>query len=105
MSGGKREGAGRKPVPVHLKKVPYNTKLPQWLKDWLTDPKREKSGPMLIEIALRESHKLEPPDGGPRLGGGDAMPRPVKPDTVRGFEQFALKPSESMLISPKWRDW
>lgn len=62
MSGGKREGAGRKPVPEHLKKVPYNTKLPRWLKDWLTDPGREKSGPMLIEIALRETYKLEPPE-------------------------------------------
>lgn len=64
MSGGRREGAGRKPAPEHLKKVPYNTKLPRWLKDWLTDPAREKSGPMLIEIALREAYKLEPPEGG-----------------------------------------
>lgn len=51
----------RKPVPPHLKKVPYNTKLPQWLRDWLTDPAREKSGPVLIEVALREAYNLNPP--------------------------------------------
>ena len=64
MSGGRRERAGRKPAPAHLKKVPYNTKLPQWLRDWLTDPAREKSGPVLIEVALREAYHLVPPDGG-----------------------------------------
>lgn len=63
MSGGKREGAGRKPAPEHLKKVPYNTKLPAWLKAWLTDPAREESGPVLIEEALRKVHRLRPPDG------------------------------------------
>lgn len=62
MSGGKREGAGRKPAPEHLKKVPYNTKLPRWLRDWLTDPAREASGPVLIEEALRKVHKLRPPE-------------------------------------------
>ena len=61
MSGGAREGAGRKPAPEHLKKVPYNTKLPQWLRDWLTAPEREKSGLVLIEDALRKVHKLRPP--------------------------------------------
>lgn len=63
MSGGRREGAGRKPAPEHLKKVPYNTKLPHWLREWLTDPAREKSGPVLIEEALRKVHKLRPPEG------------------------------------------
>lgn len=63
MSGGKREGAGRKPAPEHLKKVPYNTKLPRWLRDWLTDPSREASGPVLIEEAIRKAHKLRPPEG------------------------------------------
>ena len=62
MRGGRRAGAGRKPAPPHLKKVPYNTKLPQWLRDWLTDPAREKSGPVLIEIALREVYNLAPPE-------------------------------------------
>lgn len=62
MAGGKREGAGRKPAPEHLKKVPFNTKLPQWLKDWLTSPDRDKSAPVLIEDALRKAHKLSPPE-------------------------------------------
>lgn len=63
MKGGKREGAGRKNAPEHLKKVPYNTKLPAWLKSWLTDQDREESGPVLIEEALRKVHKLRPPEG------------------------------------------
>ena len=61
MAGGKREGAGRKPAPEHLKKVPFNTKLPKWLRDWLTAPERDKSGPVLIEEALSQMHKLKPP--------------------------------------------
>lgn len=61
MVGGKREGAGRKPAPEHLKKVPFNTKLPKWLRDWLTSPERDKSGPVLIEEALSHVHKLKPP--------------------------------------------
>lgn len=61
MVGGKREGAGRKPAPEHLKKVPFNTKLPKWLRDWLTSPERDKSGPVLIEEALSQVHKLKPP--------------------------------------------
>ena len=64
VSGGAREGAGRKPAPEHLKKVPYNTKLPQWLRDWLTGPEREESGPVMIEKALRRMYKLRPPDKG-----------------------------------------
>ena len=61
MSGGAREGAGRKPAPEHLKKVPYNTKLPQWLRDWLTALEREDSGPVMIEKALCRLYKLKPP--------------------------------------------
>lgn len=64
MSGGKREGAGRKPAPEHIKKVPFNTKLPAWLKAWLVAPERDKSAPVLIEEALRKTHKLRPPDEG-----------------------------------------
>ncbi len=59
--GGAREGAGRKPAPEHLKKVPYNTKLPQRLRDWLTGPVREAIGPVMIEKALRRLYKLKPP--------------------------------------------
>lgn len=61
MSGGQRKGAGRKPAPEMLKKVPYNTKLPKWLRLWLTDPDWEKSGPVLIEEALCKIHGLIPP--------------------------------------------
>ena len=59
--GGAREGAGRNPAPKHMKKVPYNTKLPQWLRDWLTGPEREESGPVMIEMALCRMYKLKPP--------------------------------------------
>jgi hypothetical protein len=62
MSGGSREGAGRKPVPEHLKKVPYNTKLPRWLREWLTAPEREDSGPVMIEKALCRLYKPRPPE-------------------------------------------
>lgn len=71
MSGGKREGAGRKPVPEHLKKVPFNTKLPAWLKTWLTSDVRDKSAPVLIEEALRQVHKLKPPKDEPTTFSGE----------------------------------
>lgn len=61
MSGGKRNGAGRKPLPKSLVKVPYNTKLPAWLKAWLTAPERTESGPVLIEEAMRRYYGIEPP--------------------------------------------
>lgn len=61
QGGGRRPGAGRKPTPKHLKKMPYNTKLPQWLRDWLLAPERTQSGPVLIEEALRKVHNLTPP--------------------------------------------
>lgn len=60
--GGSREGAGRKPIDQMLKKEPYNTKLPRWLRLWLTRPEREESGPVMIERALRKMYKLSPPD-------------------------------------------
>lgn len=67
-AGGKREGAGRKRTPEHLRKVPFNTKIPQWLRDWLLDPEREKSGPVLIEEALRQVHGLVPPKDHTSIG-------------------------------------
>lgn len=63
MKGGVRPGAGRKPVPPALKKIPYATKLPAWLKAWLLAPERPASGPELIEQALRIVHDLKPPSG------------------------------------------
>ena len=62
MRGGSRSGAGRKKVKAHLKKEPYNTKLPQWIIDWLTRPGRDESGPVMIEKALRAFYKIEPTD-------------------------------------------
>lgn len=59
MKGGKREGAGRPRSPAHLKKNPVNLKLPQWLIDWTGD--QPKSRAVLIEQALIEKNKLEPP--------------------------------------------
>ena len=56
--GGKREGAGRKPTPPHLKKMPISVKLPQWLLDWLDT--QEASRAVVIEDALKKQHKLKP---------------------------------------------
>ena len=59
MSGGKREGAGRKHAPPELLKVPISIKLPRWLIEWLdTQP---ESRAVLIEDALRLRHKLRKP--------------------------------------------
>jgi hypothetical protein len=58
--GGKRKGAGRKPVHPQLVKVPIGIKLPQWLADWSV--KQEKSRAQLIEEALIEKHGLKPPE-------------------------------------------
>jgi hypothetical protein len=61
-NGGYRKMAGRKPSPPHLKKVVYNTRLPQWLRDWLARPDRKISGPVAIEQALRQVFGLKPPE-------------------------------------------
>lgn len=62
-AGGYRKGAGRKPSPPQLKKAIYNTKLPQWLRDWLVRPDRTVSGPVAIEQALCQVFGLKPPSG------------------------------------------
>ena len=61
--GGRRLGAGRKPVPPDLKKMPISIKLPQWLIDWMDN--QEESRPKLIEEALRSQHFINPPGPGP----------------------------------------
>ena len=61
MSGGKREGAGRKPAPPMLKKEPISLKLPRWLIEWMDD--QQESRAVLIEDALKRRHKLKPPEG------------------------------------------
>ena len=57
--GGRREGAGRPPGDTALVKVPVAYKLPHWLVAWL----RAQDAPaaQLIEDALRQRHKLNPP--------------------------------------------
>ena len=57
--GGRRLGAGRKPVPKELKKEPISIKLPRWLLDWMDT--QEESRPQLIEEALRRQHNIFPP--------------------------------------------
>ena len=56
--GGKRLGAGRKPVPKELKKEPISIKLPRWLIDWMDT--QEESRPKLIEEALRRQYNNFP---------------------------------------------
>lgn len=57
--GGKRLGAGRKPVPAELKKMPISIKLPKWLIDWLDE--QGDSRPNVIERALCQQHGIQPP--------------------------------------------
>ena len=60
MSGGERKGAGRKPSPPDLKKIPVGLKLPRWLVEWMRA--QPESMPKLIEEALIARHKLKPPE-------------------------------------------
>jgi hypothetical protein len=62
MSGGARQGAGRKPAPPALKKVPVSLKLPRWLIQWMDS--QPESRAVLIEEALCNRHKLKPPTDG-----------------------------------------
>ena len=56
--GGKRPGAGRKPVPADLKKMPISIKLPLWLIKWMDE--QEESRAKIIEEALRRQHNIFP---------------------------------------------
>lgn len=51
----------RAPRPPHLLKIPYNTRLPRWLCEWLSHPDRAESGAVMIELALRSKFKAAPP--------------------------------------------
>ena len=66
-SAGNPRGAGRKPSPPELKKIPVGVKLPRWLVDWLRA--QDEPAAQLIEDALRRRHKLKPPDAGAGLAG------------------------------------
>ena len=57
--GGRRPGAGRKPAPPELKKVPVCIKLPQWLLDRMSEEPDNRA--VLIETALRQVHGWQPP--------------------------------------------
>ena len=61
MSGGKREGAGRKAVRPELKKEHSKARISKWVLDWL-DARRDKgSRGELLEAALIKVHKLKAP--------------------------------------------
>jgi len=59
VKGGKREGAGRKPLPEALKKQPCPIKLKQWLIDEIDS--RPGSRAKVIEVALIKAYKLKEP--------------------------------------------
>jgi len=60
MKGGKREGAGRPPAPVELKKRMVSIRLPEWLIIWMDD-QPETNRAILIEEALQKIHGISPP--------------------------------------------
>ena len=62
MSGGKREGAGRKPANPLLKKEMIGLKLPHWLIGRLNGEPESRA--VMIENALCEKHGWTPPDVG-----------------------------------------
>lgn len=53
-------GAGRKPAPPELKKIPVGLKLPRWLVEWMRE--QPESQAVLIEDALKRRHKLKTPE-------------------------------------------
>ena len=60
MHGGKRQGAGRPPVPAELKKRMVSIRLPEWLLNWM-DIQHETNRAELIEDALKKVHGIDPP--------------------------------------------
>jgi len=60
VSGGERTGAGRKPSPPELKKIPVGMKLPRWLVEWMREQPNSQS--VLIEDAICKVHKLKRPE-------------------------------------------
>jgi hypothetical protein len=60
MAGGKRQGAGRPPIPVRLKKRMVSIRLPEWLLSWM-DEQADTNRAELIETALKEKHGIKPP--------------------------------------------
>lgn len=60
--GGKREGAGRKPAPDHLKRETCSVRLPRWLLEAVDE--MEGSRGELVERALLKTYKLKEPKSG-----------------------------------------
>ena len=61
MAGGKREGAGRKPVSPGLKKEQSKARISRWVLDWLDEHRDSGSRGELLEAALIKAHKLKAP--------------------------------------------
>ncbi len=61
MSGGKRKGAGRKPVRPELKKEHSKARISKWVLDWLDEHRDSGSRGELLEAALIKAHKLKAP--------------------------------------------
>ena len=61
MSGGKREGAGRKKVRPELKKEHSKTRISKWVLDWLDEHREDGSRGELLEASLIKVHKLKAP--------------------------------------------
>ena len=61
MSGGKREGAGRKPVRPELKKEHSKARISRWVLDWLDKHRDKGSRGELLEAALIKVHNLKAP--------------------------------------------
>ena len=57
--GGKRPGAGRKPLPSNLIRTPVTIRLPAWLIETIDE--MEGSRTELVELAVLKYHKLRPP--------------------------------------------
>ena len=63
MRGGKRKGAGRPPVPPHLKRVKMTgVRIQQWILDWLMS--RPESSGKIIEDVLIEKYELKGDENG-----------------------------------------
>lgn len=59
--GGSRARAGRNKVPEIERKVPFNTRLPLWVKQWLVSADREESAARLVLLAIIGTYKLKQP--------------------------------------------
>ena len=57
--GGKREGAGRKPLPEAIKRQPCPVKLPQWIIDDIDSHPGSRAA--VLEAAYIKAHKLKEP--------------------------------------------